>query len=175
MIFLMLLVFLASTSQAKEDYKLVVDNYGIYLDVFPSLKEISPYDNSTNGILSTSDPQVVCETSLVPMKIGVSFGIRFKLIGPKGKLNISHVGAETHHPMLLDAEDEYSEVSNWKSTISHYEKGGYVGGVQFVFEDQHELVKGQWKLVAKVFGQRVEQSFEVGDFDFPDVKSCKKL
>jgi len=35
--------------------------------------------------------------------------------------------------------------------------------------------KGQWRLVAKAFGQRVEKMFEIGDFGFPDKLRCKLL
>ncbi len=173
---ILMLLTLNLRASEKEEYVLVIDNYGIYLgDRYEPIKSLSPFDNSTNGILTTTDPLFVCETRQVPMKIGTSFGIRFKLIGPEGMLKIDDIEAETHHPLMLDAEDEYTTVSRWRSTISHYETGGYVGGIQFVFEEDHELIEGTWSLVGKAFGQRIEKSFEVGDFKMPDASGCHSL
>jgi len=128
---------------------LKITHSGVFIkDAYKPISEID--QNSTSGRLTTSDPEIVCQTDKIPMKLGVTFGIHYKIVGLDKTLIDIPVTVETHHPTISGYDGKSTEIDVWQSKTSHFENGGHIGGAMFFFEAEYELVEGDWKIVVQM-------------------------
>jgi hypothetical protein len=165
------LIAFSSISAKCDESKLVLMHAGVFL-ADQSDVEITNDVNSTSGLLTTSDPAIVCETKNIPMKLGVSFGIYYKIKGySKDQADIP-VTVETSHPEIVTYTGEKSTLDVWNSDTSHYSIDGHVGGALFTFEIENELKLGNWSITVKVDGEEIRQEFFVSEQNKLDISSC---
>ena len=171
---LLLSIFLigcSSISANRNESKLVLMHAGVFLANQGDV-EITNDVNSTSGLMTTSDPAIVCETKNIPMKLGVSFGIYYKIKGDSKDQSDIPVTVETSHPEIITNSGEKSTLDVWSSDTSHYSIDGHVGGALFKFEIENELKPGNWSITVKADGEEIRQDFFVSEQNKLDISSC---
>lgn len=160
LIFILPLTFSTNVLSKDQDHKLVIDTFGYELVSEFHYKEIETGE-STNGLSTTSSTTVICETTDIPLKLENAFGVQFKLVGPKTLDDLIGIEIETSYPSLVNILDEISNSSRWEANIYDYKDGGYLVWASFLFEEEYELVEGEWSISAFYGDQKVSQKFYV--------------
>lgn len=158
-IFCLSLMVGCSTIHPKSTPSLSLSSYGVYIDNRRPVS-IKKDASSTSGVKTANSPLLVCESSQVPLTLGRTFGIRYKIRAPRDS-HIKRVAVETHHPEIIGYDSKPSTVHHWQSEVSHYEDGSFVGGAQFLFEEPYELQPGVWKIIVKYEDSVIEKQFKV--------------
>jgi hypothetical protein len=165
------LIGFSSVSAKCDESKLVLMHAGVFLANQGDI-EITQDVYSTSGLLSTSDPTIVCETQYIPMRLGVSFGIYYKIKGYSKDRSDIPVLVETSHPEIITYTGEKSTLDVWSTDTSHYLIDGHVGGALFTFEIENELKPGNWSITVKADGEEIRQDFFVSEQNKLDISSC---
>ncbi|WP_444885633.1 DUF3859 domain-containing protein [Microbulbifer sp. PSTR4-B] len=176
-IIVVLSLLLAGCSSIKtydKESNLELIHAGVFLANQREIEYIND-PNSTSGVRSISDPSIVCTSKEIPMKLGVTFGVYYKIKGyPESHTDIPVV-VETSHPEIISSSGSRSSLDIWESDTSHYSQGGHVGGALFTFEGVNELKPGHWSITVKAEGTEIIQEFNVSGDNYLDLSSCHKI
>ena len=154
--------------------KLELLHAGIFIGEYSKSYQV-PDNSSTSGLRTLVNPVMICDSTSIPLEIGTTFGIFYRISGlPDNGMSIP-VDVETRRPAIQGFDGRTSAVDDWQSETSRFAQGGHVGGAMFSFEQPFELQSGQWKIAVSAFDQTIAATFDVSSGHEPAMDNCHSL